>query len=83
VFHETVVAIRTKALKCLTMVVEADPSVLGRSDIELCVQNSFLDPSTSVREAAVDLVGKYMMASQQLIEQYYEPVVQRILVCHF
>jgi cohesin loading factor subunit SCC2 len=62
------------------MVVEADPSVLGRTDMQLGVKHSFLDHSTSVREAAVDLVGKFVLSRPDLIDKYYDMLSQRILV---
>jgi len=67
-------------MKCLTMVVEADPSVLGRLDMKLGVKHSFLDHSTSVREAAVDLVGKFVLNRPELIDTYYDMLSARILV---
>lgn len=67
-------------MKCLTMVVEADPAVLGRADMQLGVRHSFLDHSTSVREAAVDLVGKFVLSRPELIDKYYEMLSVRILV---
>lgn len=79
VLTESSIAIRTKAMKCLTMVVEADPGVLGRLDMQLGVRHSFLDHSTSVREAAVDLVGKFVLSRPELIDTYYEMLSVRIL----
>ncbi|CAH1153389.1 unnamed protein product [Phaedon cochleariae] len=79
VLKETSIAIRTKAMKCLTMIVEADPSVLGRHDMQMGVNHSFLDHSTSVREAAVDLVGKFVLSRPELISKYYEMLSARIL----
>ncbi|KAJ8977322.1 hypothetical protein NQ317_018604 [Molorchus minor] len=79
VLKETSIAIRTKAMKCLTMIVEADPSVLGRHDMQMGVNHSFLDHSTSVREAAVDLVGKFVLSRPELINKYYEMLSARIL----
>ena len=67
-------------MKCLTMVVEADPAVLARTDMQIGVHNSFLDHSTSVREAAVDLVGKFILSRPELIEKYYDKLSARILV---
>lgn len=66
-------------MKCLTMIVEADPSVLGRHDMQMGVNHSFLDHSTSVREAAVDLVGKFVLSRPELISKYYEMLSARIL----
>nr|CAD7197517.1 unnamed protein product [Timema douglasi] len=79
VLAESSIAIRTKAMKCLTMVVEADPSVLGRVDMQRGVKHSFLDHSTSVREAAVDLVGKFVLSCPDLIDKYYDMLSARIL----
>jgi len=80
VLNENSIAIRTKAMKCLTMIVEGDPAVLGRTNMQLGVQHSFLDHSTSVREAAVDLVGKFVLSRPELIDKYYDMLLQRILV---
>lgn len=66
-------------MKCLTMIVEADPSVLARVDMQLGVKHSFLDISTSVREAAVDLVGKFVLSRPELIDKYYDKLLARIL----
>ncbi|XP_037089456.1 nipped-B-like protein B [Pollicipes pollicipes] len=79
VLSESAIAVRTKAMKCLTMVVEADPAVLARTDMQIGVHNSFLDHSTSVREAAVDLVGKFILSRPELIEKYYDKLSARIL----
>ncbi|KAJ8678892.1 hypothetical protein QAD02_014679 [Eretmocerus hayati] len=79
VLTESSIAIRTKAMKCLTMIVEADPSVLARADMQLGVKHSFLDHSTSVREAAVDLVGKFILSRPELIDKYYDKLLARIL----
>lgn len=76
---ENTIAIRTKAMKCLAMIVEADPAVLARSDMQIGVNRSFLDASTSVREAAVDLVGKFVLSRPELIDKYYGMLSNRIL----
>ncbi|KAG7307609.1 hypothetical protein JYU34_007831 [Plutella xylostella] len=76
---ENTIAIRTKAMKCLAMIVEADPSVLARPDMKIGVNRSFLDQSTAVREAAVDLVGKFVLSRPELIDKYYEMLSNRIL----
>ena len=79
VLTEPVVAVRTKAMKCLTQIVEADPAVLGLTRMQMGVNHSFLDSSTSVREAAVDLVGKFVLSRPELIEKYYDMISARIL----
>lgn len=79
VVREPSIAIRTKAMKCLAFIVEVDPSILKRKDMQLGVSQKFLDTSISVREAAVDLVGKYVLNSPELIIQYYDMLSKRIL----
>lgn len=79
VVREPSIAIRTKAMKCLAMIVEVDASILKRKDMQMGVSQKLLDTSISVREAAVDLVGKYVLSSPDLIEQYYEMLSKRIL----
>ncbi|XP_050736968.1 nipped-B-like protein isoform X1 [Eriocheir sinensis] len=79
VLTESAIAVRTKAMKCLTMVVEADPGVLSRKDMQLGVHHSFLDHSTSVREAAVDLVGKFVLSRPEVLTTYYDMISARIL----
>ncbi|XP_077981351.1 nipped-B-like protein isoform X2 [Glandiceps talaboti] len=79
VLSEQAVAVRTKAVRCLTQVVEADPSMLARHDMEHGVHGRFMDHSTSVREAAVELVGKFVLKRPELIPQYYNMLIERIL----
>ncbi|KAG8180025.1 hypothetical protein JTE90_026629 [Oedothorax gibbosus] len=79
VLGETAVAVRTKAMKCLALVVEADPGILSREDMQKGVHGRLLDQSTSVREAAIDLLGKFILIRPELISQYYEMLTDRIL----
>lgn len=69
---------RTKALRCLSAVVEADPGVLARADIEMAVRSRLMDISTSVREAAVDLLGRFLICRPELTQQYYSMLSERI-----
>lgn len=39
-----------------------------------------MDNSTSVREAAVELLGRFVLSRPQLTEQYYDMLIERILV---
>lgn len=79
VLSETAVAVRTKAMKCLSAVVESDPGILARNDMQRGVHGRFLDQSTSVREAAVELVGKFILIRPELIPKYYDMLSERIL----
>lgn len=80
VLSETVVAVRTKAIKCLTQVIESDPGVLARTSLRTAVHARLLDQSTSVREACVELIGKFILCRPELISQYYNMLSDRILV---
>ena len=44
------------------------------------VRGRFLDASTMVREAAVELVGRFILIRPDLIPTYYEMLNERILV---
>lgn len=77
---EPSIAVRTRAMKCLANIVEVDPLVLKRKDMQMGVNQKFLDTAISVREAAVDLVGKFVLSNEELIDQYYEMLSTRILV---
>lgn len=79
VIVDTSIAIRTKAIKCLANIVEVDPSILQDKILHMGVGQKLLDASISVREAAVDLVGKYVLSSSDLIDQYYDMLAERIL----
>lgn len=79
VIVDTSIAIRTKAIKCLANIVKVDPSILQDKILHMGVGRKLHDPSISVREAAVDLVGKYVLSSSDLIDQYYDMLAERIL----
>lgn len=67
-------------MKCLGNIVEVDQSILVRKDMQMGVQQKLLDTAISVREAAVDLVGKYILTDRSLVDQYYDMIAPRILV---
>ncbi|KAE8636479.1 hypothetical protein XENTR_v10003008 [Xenopus tropicalis] len=79
VLGENAIAVRTKAMKCLSEVVAVDPSILARLDMQRGVHGRLMDNSTSVREAAVELLGRFVLCRPQLAEQYYDMLVERIL----
>lgn len=79
VLTESSIQVRSKALKCLASVVHEDPSVLSRDDMQRGVSHSFLDQATMVREAAVDLVGKFILHRAELIDKYYKMLSDRIM----
>lgn len=52
-------------------------------DMQRGVHGRLMDNSTSVREAAVELLGRFVLSRPQLTEQYYDMLIERILVCVF
>ena len=54
-----------------------------QSDMQRGVHGRFLDQSTSVREAAIELVGKFILIQPDLIPNYYDMLSDRILVSIF
>ncbi|XP_076811579.1 nipped-B-like protein A isoform X2 [Clavelina lepadiformis] len=77
--EESAVALRTRAIKCLAEVVAVDPSIMERDDIAQSVQSSLVDGSTSVREAAIDLIGRFVILKPDLVKHYYVMLTARIL----
>uniref|UniRef100_UPI00358E56D1 nipped-B-like protein isoform X3 n=1 Tax=Myxine glutinosa TaxID=7769 RepID=UPI00358E56D1 len=79
VLGESSIAVRTKAMKCLSEVVSVDPSILARADMQRGVHGRLLDNATSVREAAVDLLGRSVLSRPILTAQYLDMLLERIL----
>ncbi|RDD46191.1 Nipped-B-like protein [Trichoplax sp. H2] len=77
--YEPTIALRARALKCLTSIIGEDPNILRRKEVHQAVHARLLDTSVSVREAAVELTGKFMLTNIQLCEQYFEILIERIL----
>ena len=49
-------------------------------DMQRAVQYRFMDQSTLVREAAVELLGRSVLSRPELTAQYYNMLSERILV---
>ncbi|CAI5512444.1 unnamed protein product [Closterium sp. Naga37s-1] len=60
------------------MVVEVDPSILALDKVRKAVEDRFLDVSVSVREAAIDLVGKHIIGYPEVALKYYNTITERI-----
>lgn len=52
--------VRSKAIKCLSLIIEADPQILLKQKVFSCVQANFMHQTISVREASVDLIGRFI-----------------------
>lgn len=65
---------------CILVQVKQRSVSCFQSDMQRGVHGRFLDQSTSVREAAIELVGKFILIRPELIPKYYDMLSERILV---
>ncbi|KAF7297577.1 Sister chromatid cohesion protein [Mycena kentingensis (nom. inval.)] len=69
---------RTKALRALGQIVTSDPTVLGQDNVRRAIENHLLDNSPAVRDAAVELIGKYMIDKPEIAGNYYYQIADRM-----
>ncbi|CAE6533842.1 unnamed protein product [Rhizoctonia solani] len=72
------VFMRTKALRSLGLIITKDPSILKQANVRRAIENHLMDSSPQVRDAAVDLMGKYLVLSPELVDDYYPQIANRI-----
>uniref|UniRef100_K3WQ81 Sister chromatid cohesion protein n=1 Tax=Globisporangium ultimum (strain ATCC 200006 / CBS 805.95 / DAOM BR144) TaxID=431595 RepID=K3WQ81_GLOUD len=69
---------RARVLKVLAGIVDVDPMLMAERGVREAVQRCFLDESTSVRQAAVDLVGRYVTLQPLLFDRYFDILAERL-----
>lgn len=74
----SVVTHRSKALRGLTQVVVADPEILADANVRVAIEERLNDSSPSVRDVAVDLIGKYVVQRSELAVQYFPLLAARV-----
>ncbi|KAI0078215.1 ARM repeat-containing protein [Panus rudis PR-1116 ss-1] len=72
------VFMRTKALKALGQIITSDPTILSMHNVRNAIEGHLLDSSPAVRDAAVELIGKYMIDSPEVAADYYPKIAERI-----
>ncbi|THH14012.1 hypothetical protein EW146_g6273 [Bondarzewia mesenterica] len=72
------VFMRTKALRALGQIVTSDPTILAAGNVRRGIESHLLDSSPAVRDAAVELIGKYMVDSPEVAGDYYQKIADRI-----
>lgn len=72
------VFVRTKALRALGQIVTSDPTILTAANVRRGIESHLLDSSPAVRDAAVELIGKYMIESPEVAGDYYQKIADRI-----
>ncbi|KZV25012.1 nipped-B-like protein [Dorcoceras hygrometricum] len=70
--------IRSKAMRAVSIIVEADPEVLGDKFVHVAVEGRFCDSAISVRESALELVGRHIASHPDVGLKYFEKVAERI-----
>uniref|UniRef100_A0A0D3GLG5 Sister chromatid cohesion protein n=1 Tax=Oryza barthii TaxID=65489 RepID=A0A0D3GLG5_9ORYZ len=66
------------SLLLVSSIVEADPEVLGDKRVQSAVEGRFCDSAISVREAALELVGRHIASHPDVGLKYIEKVAERI-----
>ncbi|GAA5903419.1 hypothetical protein JCM8208_001915 [Rhodotorula glutinis] len=69
---------RAKALRAISLVVAQDPDLFNQDNIRRSIENRMLDSSPMVRDASIELVGKYVVTRPDLAVQYLPRLGERI-----
>ncbi|EJD50599.1 hypothetical protein AURDEDRAFT_182486 [Auricularia subglabra TFB-10046 SS5] len=72
------VFMRSKALRALGHIVTSDPDILHNAKVRAAIESHLLDNSPAVRDAAVELIGKYIIQSPEVAADYYPRIADRI-----
>ncbi|KAF9119017.1 Sister chromatid cohesion protein 2, partial [Mortierella sp. 14UC] len=72
------ITLRAKSLRALSLIVTGDYAVLSQMNVRRTIALRLQDQSPSVRDAAIELVGKYMLQDAAIRKAYYEIVSDRI-----
>lgn len=75
---EGVVSLRKLSVKALSQIVHVEPNIMSRTQIRDAVSKRCHDSAISVREAAVSLVGAYVLQSPELAQVYHDPLLARL-----
>ncbi|KAK9455297.1 sister chromatid cohesion C-terminus-domain-containing protein [Dipodascopsis uninucleata] len=68
---------RSKALRVLNQLLAKDPSILTDPSVMASVSGRLVDSSAQVRDAAVDIVGKYILIKPEVTEKFYPMLCER------
>ena len=78
ILGEQTVTVRSRGLKSLAEVVEVDPNILTRTEVWSAVHARLNDQATQVREAAIELLGTFMLGRPEIVNKYYHQIADRI-----
>ncbi|ORY37374.1 sister chromatid cohesion C-terminus-domain-containing protein, partial [Leucosporidium creatinivorum] len=72
------VGFRTKALRDIGLVVAQDPELFHQANVRKSIESRMHDSSPAVRDAAIELVGKYVVSRPDLASEYLPQICERI-----
>lgn len=73
-----VIAFRQKALKALGSIVEQDPAIFFQENVRKAVEKRLMDSSPAVRDAALEMLGRYVSSNPKLAAEYLPRIGERI-----
>lgn len=73
-----VIAFRQKALKALSSIVEQDSSIYFQPHVRTAVEKRLMDSSPAVRDAALEMLGRYVVYNPDLAAQYLPRIAERV-----
>ncbi|KAJ1343287.1 homoaconitase [Batrachochytrium salamandrivorans] len=74
------VVLRTRSLKALHSILNVDSSLLLSVNIRHAIADRLMDSSANVRDAAIDLLGNYVLAAgKEALQLYYPVLCDRIM----
>lgn len=63
--------IRTKALRTISNLLEQSPDIFSLPQIQNSLNQRIFDPSSQVRDATVDIIGKYILLKPETAKTFY------------
>ncbi|KAF0734347.1 hypothetical protein Ae201684_008949 [Aphanomyces euteiches] len=69
---------RARVLKALGLIVDSDPMLMADDHFQKAITVCLMDEATSVRQSAVELVGKYVGMQPSLFATYYPMLADRL-----
>jgi cohesin loading factor subunit SCC2 len=78
-FQDNNITLRSKAMKVLSNLIEVCEAIFADEKVKSAVKKNLYDAAVSVREAAVDMVGKAMALNPTHSNSYLDLILERIL----
>lgn len=68
---------RTKSLRVISQLLAQSPEIFSLSQVQKSLSERLLDSSSQVRDAAVDIVGKYIILKPEFAKDFYMILCER------